>query len=334
MKNSLYFFFLNLFVVLMSCGSDSSVAEASSTTQGSGNPAIDALTAQIAKTPADPTLYAARAKIYYEAEGYDEAIADMAKALSMDSLNVDYHHALADVYLDYSQSRLALKTMERAAALYPERIPTLLKLSEFQYILKQHTQSMKTVDQILKIDPQLGDAYFMMGRNFREMEDEDRAIASFQKAVDLDPDLIDAWLMLGEIFSKRTNNLAVRFYDNALSLDSTYVAAYFGKARFLHNKGLLQDAIDEYEKVNRFDPQMVDAYYNAGLAYLEMDSVNRAYKKFNLAVNVEPTFYMAYYYRGITSEMKGDKAAAKNDFQQTLNLKSDFTRAKEALDKL
>jgi len=166
------------------------------------------------------------------------------------------------------------------------------------------------------------------------MDDDDRAIASFQKAVDNDPDLIDGWAMLGELFGKRDNAIAVRFYDNALSLDSTYIPAYFGKARYFHNRGELQNAITDYENVNRFQPQYVDAYYNAGLAYLEMDSIDKAFKKFDLSVNVEPTYYMAYYYRGSVSEMKGDMAAAKNDFEQTLNLNKDFTRAQEALERI
>jgi len=335
MRKIIYLLTLGLFVLATACNFDSNKADTrTAPIAQTGNPTIDALSAQIAKTPGDATLYAARGNAYYEAEGFDEAIADLTKALSIDSMNIDYRHVLADVYLDYYQSRLALKTMEKAAELYPERIPTLLKLSEFQYILKQYTPSLTTVDQVLKLDPQLGEAYFMMGRNFREMEDDDRAIASFQKAVDNDPDLIDGWAMLGELFGKRDNAIAVRFYDNALSLDSTYVGAYFGKARFFHNIGELNNAITEYENVNRFQPQYVDAYYNAGLAYFEMDSMDQAYKKFDLAVNVEPTYYMAYYYRGSVSEVRGNKAAAKNDYQQTLNLKSDFIRAQEALDRV
>ena len=335
MRNIIYPIFLSLVIFTMACNLDSKKTETTAAPiPRTGNPTIDALTAQLTKTPGDATLYAARGNAYYEAEGFDEAIADLTKAMSIDSLNIDFRHVLADVYLDYYQSRLALKTMQKAAKLYPARIPTLLKLAEFQYILKQYTPSLQTVDQVLRIDPQLGEAYFMMGRNYKEMEEEDRAIASFQKAVDNDPDLIDAWAMLGELFGKRDNGIAIRFYDNALSLDSTYIGAYFGKARFFHSKGELKNAITEYENVNKFQPQYVDSYYNAGLAYFEMDSMDRAYKKFDLAINVEPTYYMAYYYRGSVYEVRGNKAAAKNDYEQTLNLNSDFMRAQEALDRV
>ncbi len=337
MRKFYYLFFLLGMLVLCLIGCKTDQASSENTpppVPTTGNPTVDALTAQIIKNPDNAQLYATRAAAYYEAEGYDEAIADMAKAMSIDSTNVDYHHLLADIYLDYYQSRLALKTMERAAALHPDRIPTLLKLSEFQFILKQYNPSLKTIDQILQLDPQLGEAYFMMGRNFWEIGDTDRAIASFQKAVDFEPELIDGWIMLGKLFSEKENPVALRFYDNALAIDSTYIDAYFGKARYLHQQGQLTEAIAQYKKVNQFNPQMEDAHYNAGLAWFEMDSTDQAYQKFDLAVKVAPAFVMAYYYRGLTAEIRGDLAAAKNDYQQALNLQPDFDRAQKALNKL
>ena len=166
------------------------------------------------------------------------------------------------------------------------------------------------------------------------MGDDDRAIASFQKAVDFDPDLLDAWILLGELFAKKNNAVALRFYDNALAIDSTNVAAYFGKARYYHQQGELHKAIYQYKKVSRFMPTFEESYYNMGLAYLEMDSIQTAYKNFDMAIKMNPTFHMAYYYRGVSAEAKGDKAAAKNDYQQALNLKADFTKAQIALDNL
>ena len=87
--------------------------------------------------------------------------------------------------------------MERAVALYPQRIATLLKLSEVQLILKQHNTALETIDRILRIDPQNPEAYFMFGMIFKEMGDTARAVNSFQEAVELDADLIDAWINLG-----------------------------------------------------------------------------------------------------------------------------------------
>ncbi|MEM9990851.1 MAG: tetratricopeptide repeat protein [Bacteroidota bacterium] len=300
-----------------------------------GNPAIDGLSQKIVQRPDDASLYAQRAALFYDNEGYDNAIADLQKALYIDSTNVDYHHLLADVYMDYFRSRLALRTMERAAKLHPKHISTLLKLSELQMILTKHEASLITLDQILKIDPQSAEAYFMIGMNFKDMGDDKRAINAFQEAVDNDSDLLDAWINLGELFAKMNAPIAIRYFDNALRVDSTSIAALHAKAYYLTNsKDDLEGAIALYKTINRINPQYEEAYYNAGLLQLELDNVSAAYTQFDLALKMSPTYIRAYFYRGIASELLGNLDAAKNDFEQALRMAPDYEAAKEALRRL
>lgn len=318
---------------LLACGSKKNENEA--TQMGAtGDPAIDQLTQKIAQNPDDPSLYAARAGLFYEKEGYDEAIRDLQKALSYDSTNVEYLHALADSYLDYYQSRQALEIMEKAAALYPQRIPTLLKLSEFQLILKRYDESMRTVDQILRNDPQNADAYLMFGLNFKEKQDTVRAINSFQKAVELNPDLIDAWINLGQLHAGLGNKIAAQYFNTALTIDPGNVDALHAKAQYLQDNNNLSGAIEVYKKINTVDSQYEEAYYNTGLLYLDLDSIPQAKTAFDVAIKVNPTFVQAYYFRGIAAEMLGNKTQAKADFEQALKLAPDYQAAQEALNQL
>lgn len=322
-------------LLLFACESDTKGKHTSGPQLPStGNPTIDNLTKKILQNPKDPTLYAGRAGAFYQVGGYDEAIADLGMALRYDSTNVEYRHVLADIFMDYYKSSLALATMEKAAEMYPERIPTLLKLSEFQLILKQNSESLKTVDKILKLNANESEAFYMMGRNFYDMDDVPRAIGSFQKAVRLDSDLIEAWIYLGELFDKNDDKDAVKYYGNALEVDSTNLDALNGIANYYHQRGELDKAINIYTKTNRMHPQYSDAYYKAGLAFLEKDSIKIAYRQFDMAIKMEPTKVMAYFYRGVSSEINGDIAAAKNDYQQALNLSPKFDRAQKALDNL
>jgi len=327
------FFSALLGIFLISCGGRQTETE-STEWKSSGDPAIDQLTQKISERPNDPTLYAARAGLYYEKEGYDEAIQDLQKALSMDSTNVQYLHVLADVYLDYYKSREALETMEKAAVLYPTKIPTLLKLSEFQVILKKYQESMRTIDRVLQIDPQNADAYLMFGLNFKEQKDTVRAINSFQKAVELNPDLIDAWINLGQLHAGLGNKIAARYFDNAILIDPKSVASLHAKAQYLQDKNDLKGSIELYKKINNLDPQYEEAYYNTGLLYLDLDSIAKAQQAFDLAIKVNPTFVQAYFYRGVAAELQGKKTQAKSDYEQALKLAPDYEKAREALEQL
>lgn len=321
-------------LILAACGGDSSGAQQPQAPDiaETGNPAIDALTLEIAKNPTDATLYAGRGEAFYENDGYDNAILDMTKAIQMDSMQAEFYHVLADAYLDYSQSRLALKTMEKAANLFPSRIPTLLKLSEFQLILKKYRESLKTTDKILQIDPQNSDAYFMMGMNFREMKDLKRAINSYQTAVENDPDLVEGWINLGNLFSEQDNPIAERYFDNAIRVDSTNIPALHAKAYYLGNKkDDLEGAIALYRKINIIDPQYEEAFFNAGLLYMDLGDIKKGKEQFDLCTKASPTHIRAYYYRGLANEMLGNKAAAKADYQQALQFYPEYPQAQEAL---
>ena len=322
---------------LVACGNDKPTTPATKTggentvLGATGIPAIDNLSQQIAKNPDDHTLYAARANEFYKNEGYDGAIKDMAYAMKIDSTNADYHHLLADIYLDYYKSRLALQTMKRCVALYPERIPSLLKLAEFQQILEQYDAAMVTVGRIMKIDPNNPEAFFMLGVNHTLMGNKPMAIKSLQKAVEIDPEHFDAYVLLGNIFEEDKDPLAEQYYENAVLSAPQNTDVLYSKATYLHNSDKLDEAANILRNIIAIDRNYVDAYQRMGIIYIEKDSISQAYENFNIAVNVDPQYGNAYFYRGYTSELLGNFQAAQKDYQTILNIAPDYQKAQEGL---
>lgn len=300
-----------------------------------GNPSIDGLSRQIEESPNSASLFAARGAIWYENENYDEGIADLEKAISLDSLQPEYYHVLADMYMDYYKSRPALNTMERAGSTFPERIPTLLKLSEFQHILQQYNDALFTLERIRKVDPQNAEMFFMFGNVFNEMGKKPEAQGAYQSAIENDPDLIDAWINLGQMLAEKEAPQAGRYFDNALRIDSNNIKALHAKAYYLSNqKNELKGGIALYKKINTLDPQYVDGYYNLGLLYLDSDSLQSAYESFDRAIKFDPQFAGAYYHRGFTAEKMGNTEQAISDYENVLSLAPDFAGAQAGLRRL
>jgi tetratricopeptide (TPR) repeat protein len=335
MKNNYYFpllklgFVLFAFAFLLSCqnGEKTEIVK-------TGNPEIDALSEKIAKSPKNDTLYARRAYLFHENGIYQEAIKDMARAMKLDSLNPDYHHFLSDVYMDSHDSRMAIRTMERIVELYPERIASLLKLSELQMIVKQNQESIKTVSRILQLDKQNADAFFMMGMNLKEMNERDRAIAAFKNAVAYDGELLDGWINLGILFDEKKDAKAIEYLETALRIDSTSTEALHAKAMYLQNRNKLKEAIAIYKKIPLIDKNNADAYYNIGLLYMDMDSMRQAKSNFSIATSVDPQYAMGYFYRGVAAEKLGELKEAQADYEQTLKLYPNYVAAQNALEKI
>ena len=334
MKKLIFFLFVGTFIVF-SCKNDSQ-PEAPKFSQ-TGNPQIDALTEQIFKDPKNANLYFKRAQLCYKMGaqgGYDIAIQDMKYALSLDSTNIGFHHFLSDVYMDYAQSRLAVTTMERAAALAPDSIPTLLKLTETYLITKQYGLTVATIDKVLKRDPQNADAYFLMGMCFKEKNDEAQAIVAFQKSADLDSDNKDAFIELGKLYTTKGNPLALKYLDNALLIDSLDFNAMMAKAYYYQTKNQLNEAIAEYKRILSHDPRYEVALFNLGLMYMDKDSLDKAFTHFDIVIKESPTFYKAYYYRGFIHEKRGEKELAIKNYKQALEFKSDYANAIDGLKRL
>ncbi|MFZ4542865.1 MAG: tetratricopeptide repeat protein [Saprospiraceae bacterium] len=299
-----------------------------------GNPLIDALSEQIALSPNSDTLHAQRAAAFYKEGIYSEAVKDMAKAMAIDSMNPYYHHFLADIYLDDNNSRMAIKTMERIVEIYPERIPSLLKLSELQMIVKLNKESIKTVSRILQLDKQNAEAFFMMGNNLKELGEKDRAIAAYKNCVAANADLVDGWINLGILLDEKKDNKAIEYLETALRIDSSSTQALHAKAMYYQNRNKLKEAIAIYKEIPKFDKDNADAFYNVGLLYLDLDSVKQAKDNFNIAVSVDPQYVLGYYFRGRALEMLGELADAKRDYEQTLVLSPNYQPAKDALEKI
>ncbi len=297
----------------------------------SGDTALDELNDLVNAKSGDDGLLYQRAALLAQKGSYAEAVVDLKNAISIDSLKPEYFHTLSDVFMDYYKSRQALLIMEQAGDRFPERIPTLLKLSETQLILKDHSGSIRTVNNILALDAQNAEAYFMLGLNFAEQGDTTRAIGSFQTAVENDPELIDAWLYIGSLYENQNDKKALQYYDAAINANPQSVEAKHHKAYYLQNNDKMMDAINEYREINLIDKSYATAYLNKGILYLEMDSLDRAYEEFNILVGVDPKNANGYFYRGLANQMKNKLTAAKSDYNAAISLDPEMDKARRAL---
>ena len=301
------------------------------------DPELAKLNNLIEENPDNDSLLYRRAELFHKLQGYDEAIRDLHHAIRLDSMQPAYYHLLADAFLDYSRpndSKRAIDVMLAAAYKFPNRIPTLLKLSEFQLIVRRHNDALQTLDKILQRDPQNAEAFYMAGRVALDKGDTTAAVASFQKSVRFDATNEDAWLFLGRIFTSRNNPAALQYFDNVLRLDSTNLEAREFKGVYYKRKGQFDKAFEVYRDIIVRNPDYSNAYFDMGVIYLELDSLSKARDNFDLAIKTDPLFVKAYYYRGYCSELQGNIPAAWKDYGQANGMSPDYKDAKEGLERL
>lgn len=299
-----------------------------------GDPAIDNLTQQITRNRQNHELYYERAKLLYQQDDYEQTISDLQQALSIDSLQPQYYHLLSDAYLDNAESRAALKAMDTASRLFSDRLPTLLKLTELQFILKQYEKALGTINHIFYLEKEDPQTFLMLGLVLYETGQLDRAKNVLTEAVDRDPDLDEAWSVLGRIAEQQEDSLAKTYYENAARVAVDQSAALHNLAYYLQNNGDLPGAIDVYRRIIIRDPRYKPAFMNLGVLYSEQDSLDKSLEHFTAATKLEPTDATAHYYRALVLDALNRPQQAIEAVQTALRLESDYEEALDLLEQL
>lgn len=301
------------------------------------DPELSRINALVEKDPANDSLLYRRAELFWKNDVFDRALSDISEAMHIDSMRPAYYHLMADILLDYARpndSKRAIEVLTTAARKFPTRIPTLLKLSEFHLVVRQHQMALYTLDQVLQQDARNAEAYALAGRVALDKKDTLNAIKSLQKSVQYDAFNSDAWMMLGRIFSVKNNPQALQCFDNAIRVDTTLLEARELKAAFYKRQGRFDEAFALYRDIIHRNPDYSNAFFDMGTIYLEMDSLQKAYDHFDMAAKTDALFVKAWYYRGIASELLGNKEAALADYIKANKMSPNWPEAKEARQRL
>lgn len=294
---------------------------------------ITRLSEAIVENPDVASLYLERGLEFRESNNA-MALSDIKKAWLLDSGNSVINRALADQYMEMGDSRAALGVLNRHIGNKPEDLDALWDLANMATVIKQYQASNGAVSQILRLDVQNAEAYYLRGRNFRLMGDTADAISAYQTAIEVNPDFIQPYLELGVILSAQEDSRALRYLDNVLQMDSLNDIARYQIAKFHQDAGNLNEAVEAYEEIVRLSPQNDDALYNLGTIFYGVDSLQTAMRYFDLTTKVSPARAMAHYGKALCAIGLGQNKDAALYAQQAYNLDSELDFAIELADSL
>ena len=104
-----------------------------------------------------------------------------------------------------------------------------------------------------------------------------------------------------------------------------------GIAKYFQDAGDLENAISYYRNIIVDDPQDADALYNLATIYFGIDSIEKAYRYFDLTIKQSPARAIAYYGKGLCAEQLKKMDEAISNYKQAVNLDPELTEATERL---
>jgi len=132
----------------------------------------------------------------------------------------------------------------------------------------------------------------------------------------------------GSAFAKKgLLDEALADYNKAIELQPKFADFYINRGDVYAEKGFFDKALLEYNKAIELTPRFAVAYNNRGAVYKKMGLLEPALADCNKAIEINPYFTSAYNNRGICYENKGllDKALA--DYNKAIELEPNFVLA-------
>lgn len=320
-------------VALSSCGTESNteVQEDNITVVTDSASYYEQSILSNAKSP-DP--YLKRAAWHLRNGRITEGLNDLNLSIGADTTYGPAWYAKADALFKLQEYDGCIEHLDMCLEYAPNNTDCLIKRAQMYTLLNQYEKALELINDALRINDQLHEAYWLKSVIYRENEDFEHALSSLQTSVEVNPNFFDGYIALGMAYLQMNNPLAIDYFNSAIELNPRSVEAKYNLAMFYqqqdHSKGRenLDMSLSLYEQILEIDSTNASAAFNSGFIHLEfLQDYQEAEWWFGQAIEKLPYYHQAFFNRGLSRESQDKYTEALEDYNEALRLKPDYTPA-------
>jgi tetratricopeptide (TPR) repeat protein len=187
------------------------------------------------------------------------------------------YSARGQSHLDLRQYQQAIADLNRALELDPENVSAYCDRGWTYVNRKEYPQAIADFDHALELDPNNASAYSGRGWTYVNREEYPQAIADFDRALELDPGWPAAYNGRGYIHELHQE------YQQTLALYERYIKrhpkepwGYYYRGRTYRGLKSYQQAMEDFNRAIELGPDASWLYWQRGLAYLWLKDIKLA----------------------------------------------------------
>ncbi len=178
---------------------------------------------------------------------------------------------------------------------------------------------------LLKQQPDWGEAYLELGNIFLHLEQWLEAIGCYQKVIEAQPQTPQAYHNLGDAFSKLNRcEEAVTAYRQAIQLNPKFSWSHNNLGDQLLLLGRWQEAATAYQQAIELNPDFALSYHNLGDANFQQQQWQSAIAAYQQAIQRDPNFAWSYYNLGEALSQQQHWIEAHQAYQKAIALDSNL----------
>lgn len=135
--------------------------------------------------------------------------------------------------------------------------------------LGRHEEATDALEKAAELQPEHGEALYMLGLEYAQTGRTDEAIATLERSIANAPDLVASHHGLSLLYAQLGwNEQAEASCRKVLSLDPDHMEAKIGLGVALYHQGAYPEAITAFENALQQEPENPRALYGLGLSHL------------------------------------------------------------------
>ncbi len=242
-----------------------------------------------------------------------------------------------------------------------DKIGILNSLRVAKKLLKKekYSEAIEMVNKILSEDPEIVDAYMLLGNLYYRKKDFKEALVSFKEVLKRKPDynfaminIINCYVNMGKLeeaervtndFIKKFPNDSAFYFElgkiNFLMKKKELAEKYLKKAIDVYPKntqamnklaemyivdGRLSEALELLKKVEMLNPTMKELYYNMAQIEEKKGNILKAIEYYRKEIENNPKNFKAYYNMAVNLKNIGKINEALSYYEKTIEIKPDF----------
>ncbi len=184
------------------------------------------------------------------------------------------------------------------------------------------------LNEIVRDDPAVIDAWFMMGTQYMAHGDLDRAVQYYKRTLALKPDYDLAVFNLAQAYRRMGNDdAAMAGFEHYLTLDPKDPFVHYQMGEIWLDRGDTARAEQLFRRALEIDPQVAAARNALGVIALQRGDSATAERLINEAIATKPTLRLAHFNLALLAEQRGDLRTAEREYYEELKAHADNFKA-------
>lgn len=296
---------------------------------------VAVLTNLITKDSLNDELFTNRATHYLLRGNIDPALRDIQSALKINPEKPELFILLSDVYMVLGQTENSIASLKKAIKLNSKSEIPFLKLSEIYLLLKDQKTAINYANEAISLNRENPESYYLKALCLLEDRDTTQAITNFRISSNYNPNNYMTYMQLGAIYTSLNDSSSKIYFEKALELKANDERAMYYLGMYYQEHNQPYKAIEMYSTITEVYPGNKRAFYNMGYLYLvEFEDYKNAKQMFESAVLLSPTYVEAVYNLGRSLEAMGDYSGAREQYWKSLEILPNYPLAVQSLNRL